>query len=46
LLNSSEREILDVIMGWQLIDLALLAGNLLKGKELAEFVKRSVEMIK
>ncbi|MDR0829982.1 MAG: molecular chaperone HtpG [Prevotellaceae bacterium] len=29
----------------QLIDLALLAGNLLKGKALAEFVKRSVELL-
>jgi molecular chaperone HtpG len=30
----------------QLIDLALLANNMLKGEELAKFVKRSVEMIK
>ncbi|MDR3328017.1 MAG: molecular chaperone HtpG [Prevotellaceae bacterium] len=30
----------------QLIDLALLAGNLLKGKDLADFVKRSTDMLK
>lgn len=30
----------------QLIDLALLANNMLKGEELAKFVKRSVDMIK
>jgi len=30
----------------QLIDLALLANNMLKGEELAKFVKRSVELIK
>ena len=30
----------------QLIDLALLANNMLKGEELAKFVKRSVNMIK
>jgi molecular chaperone HtpG len=30
----------------QLIDLALLANNQLKGEELAAFVKRSVELIK
>jgi molecular chaperone HtpG len=30
----------------QLIDLALLANNMLKGAELAKFVKRSVDMIK
>lgn len=30
----------------QLIDLALLANNMLKGEELAKFVKRSVQMIK
>lgn len=29
----------------QLIDLALLSQNLLKGKELADFIKRSVELI-
>ena len=29
----------------QLIDLALLANNMLKGKALAEFVKRSVELL-
>ena len=30
----------------QLIDLALLANNMLQGEELAKFVKRSVELIK
>ncbi|MCF8226339.1 MAG: molecular chaperone HtpG [Bacteroidales bacterium] len=30
----------------QLIDLALLANNMLKGEDLARFVKRSVEMIR
>jgi len=30
----------------QLIDLALLSNNMLKGEELAKFVKRSVQMIK
>jgi len=30
----------------QLIDLALLANNMLKGEELAKFVKRSVDLIK
>jgi len=30
----------------QLIDLALLSNNMLKGEELAKFVKRSVELIK
>ena len=30
----------------QLIDLALLSNNLLKGEELTKFVKRSVELIK
>lgn len=30
----------------QLIDLALLANNMLKGEDLARFVKRSVELIK
>jgi molecular chaperone HtpG len=30
----------------QLIDLALLANNMLKGEDLAKFVKRSVELIK
>lgn len=30
----------------QLIDLALLANNMLKGEELTKFVKRSVELIK
>ena len=29
----------------QLIDLALLANNMLKGKDLAEFVKRSVNLL-
>jgi len=30
----------------QLIDLALLANNQLKGEDLATFVKRSVDLIK
>jgi molecular chaperone HtpG len=30
----------------QLIDLALLANNMLKGEDLAKFVRRSVELIK
>ncbi|MEA3446255.1 MAG: molecular chaperone HtpG, partial [Bacteroidota bacterium] len=30
----------------QLIDLALLANNMLKGEDLNKFVKRSVELIK
>jgi molecular chaperone HtpG len=30
----------------QLVDLALLSQNLLKGKDLAEFIKRSVDIIK
>jgi len=29
----------------QLIDLALLSNNMLKGKALAEFVKRSIELL-
>jgi len=29
----------------QLIDLALLANNMLKGEALANFVKRSVELL-
>ena len=30
----------------QLIDLALLANNMLKGKDLADFVKRSISLLK
>ena len=30
----------------QMIDLALLSNNMLKGEELVKFVKRSVELIK
>jgi molecular chaperone HtpG len=30
----------------QLIDLALIANNMLNGEELTKFVKRSVELIK
>jgi len=30
----------------QLVDLALLANNMLKGEELNKFIQRSVEMIK
>ena len=33
-------------MAKQLFDLALLANNMLKGEALAQFVKRSVELIK
>jgi molecular chaperone HtpG len=29
----------------QLVDLALLSQNMLKGKELAEFIKRSTELV-
>ena len=29
----------------QMIDLALLANNMLKGKELAAFVKRSIDLM-
>ncbi len=49
--NSSRTETLksfgkDQNLVKQLIDLALLANNMLKGEELSRFVKRSVEMIK
>ncbi|MFI3297556.1 MAG: hypothetical protein R3Y59_08015, partial [bacterium] len=30
----------------QLVDLALLSNNMLKGKELADFVKRSISLLK
>ena len=30
----------------QLIDLAMLAQNMLKGKELNDFIKRSIDMVK
>lgn len=49
--NSSKAEIIksfgkDNKLVKQLIDLALLANNMLKGEELSKFVKRSVELIK
>lgn len=50
-INSSKTDALKVFgkdqkLVKQLIDLALLANNLLKGEELSKFVKRSVELIK
>jgi molecular chaperone HtpG len=50
-IKESKAEVLktfgkDNILAKQLVDLALLANNLLKGEELSRFVKRSVEMIK
>ena len=50
-LNSERKEILEDFGSKnktlkQLIDLALLSNNMLKGEELARFVKRSVELIK
>jgi molecular chaperone HtpG len=50
-LNAEKREHLEKFGGQnkvvkQLIDLALLANNMLKGEELTKFVKRSVELIK
>lgn len=49
-LQAQRKEILDGYgkasqMAHQVVDLALLANNLLKGEELARFVRRSVEMI-
>jgi len=49
--NASKAEVLksfgkDNKLVKQLIDLALLANNMLKGEELSKFVKRSVELIK
>ena len=49
-LQVQRKEILDGYgkasqMAHQVVDLALLANNLLKGEELARFVRRSVEMI-
>lgn len=49
--NSSKTDVLkafgkDQKLVKQLIDLALLANNMLKGEELSKFVKRSVELIK
>ncbi len=41
---ASEGENSDTVK--QLIDLALLANNMLKGKDLAEFVKRSISLMK
>jgi molecular chaperone HtpG len=50
-LNSERKEIIEDFGSKnktlkQLIDLALLSNNMLKGEELAKFVKRSVELIK
>jgi molecular chaperone HtpG len=50
-LNAEKNEILtsygkDNQLVKQLIDLALLANNMLKGEALSQFVKRSVDMIK
>ena len=50
-LNSERKEILEDFGSKnktlkQLIDLALLSNNMLKGEDLAKFVKRSVELIK
>lgn len=50
-INSSKTDALKVFgkdqkLVKQLIDLALLANNMLKGEELSRFVKRSVELIK
>ena len=50
-INSSKADVLkdfgkDSKLVKQLIDLALLANNMLKGEELSKFVQRSVEMIK
>ncbi|MFP4557578.1 MAG: molecular chaperone HtpG [Bacteroidales bacterium] len=49
--NNSKAEVLksfgkDNKLVKQLIDLALLANNMLKGEELSKFVKRSVDLIK
>ena len=49
-LNTSKTEILnkfgtDNKLAKQMIDLALLANNMLKGEDLTKFVKRSVELI-
>lgn len=50
-LNASKKELLNNYgkenkLVKQLIDLALLSNNMLKGEELTKFVKRSVELIK
>jgi len=45
LVNDNDEEHKEKIVK-QLIDLAMLSQNLLKGKDLAEFIKRSVEIIK
>lgn len=49
--NSSKAEVMkqfgkDNKLVKQLVDLALLANNMLKGEELSKFVKRSVDLIK
>jgi molecular chaperone HtpG len=49
--NSERKNLLEDFGGKnkilkQLVDLALLSNNMLKGEELAKFVKRSVELIK
>jgi len=50
-LNEKKREVYTTFAASkteikQMIDLALLASNLLKGKDLAEFIKRSFEGLK
>ena len=52
--DSIRREQTDLLTQWgkshkavrQLIDLALLSNNMLRGEALSNFVKRSLEMIK
>jgi molecular chaperone HtpG len=48
--NNSRKEILEVYgndnkIVRQIIDLALLANNMLRGEELSQFVKRSIELL-
>lgn len=45
-LVNDKDEVHQETMAKQLIDLALLSQNLLKGKDLADFIKRSVDIIK
>lgn len=35
----------DNILLHQVVDLALLANNMLKGKDLSEFIRRSIEVL-
>ena len=44
-LNEKSKKKQDQLIG-QMYDLARLSKNLLKGKELTEFVKRSIDIIK